>query len=145
MVGSLTWLDFSEEHQQRTRALVNEWSQSETVDDLGIGVVRDAISNILFPGTSVIQTRARYFLFIPWNFERVASRNPRKLVAKARDMEHRLISALLAGGREPGIIGATAGKDLKTLPSAIYWSGLARWGVFLRPGLTMRQYERILN
>ena len=37
-----------------------------TLDELGIGPIRDTIADTLFPGTSTIQTRARYFLFIPW-------------------------------------------------------------------------------
>ncbi len=52
------------------------FSDKGTVDDLGIGTVRDAISNSLFPGTSVIQTRARYFLFVPWLFRRAEQTAP---------------------------------------------------------------------
>lgn len=147
MASSLTWLDYSDAHQQKVRSLVAEWNQSETVDDLGIGSVRDGISNTLFPGVSVIQTRARYYLLIPWIYRRAEQRFPRRLIAKAQDMERKLISALRAGAQasgvlELGIIGATAGEGVKTLPSAIYWNGLGRWGIFLRPGLTARQYER---
>lgn len=46
-----------------------------TRDELGIGPVRDAFSEQLFPGTSVIQTRARYFLFVPWAFKEAARRH----------------------------------------------------------------------
>ena len=150
VASSLTWLDYSEAHQQKVRSLVSEWNQSETVDDLGIGVIRDGISNTLFPGVSVIQTRAKYFLFVPWIYRHAEKRFRTRLLAKAQDMERKLIPALragaLAGGTpELGIIGATAGEGVKTLPSAIYWNGLARWGIFLRPGLTGRQYERVVS
>jgi hypothetical protein len=70
------------------------FEDTDTVDDLGIGTVRDSISNSLFPGTSVIQTRARYFLFVPWLFRRAEQRHPQQLVAKATDMERSLIEAL---------------------------------------------------
>lgn len=42
-----------------------------TLDELGIGSIRDTFSDELFPGTSTIQTRARYFLFVPWIMQMV--------------------------------------------------------------------------
>jgi hypothetical protein len=118
------------------------FTDKETVDDLGIGTVRDAISNSLFPGTSVIQTRARYFLFVPWVFRRAEQQHPLRVVAKATDMERSLIGALRAGGDLAGLIGADVGKDVRTLPSAIFWGGLIRYGIFLAPSLSVRQYGR---
>ena len=32
-------------------------------------VVRDALANVFFPGTSTIQTRAKYFLIVPRIFK----------------------------------------------------------------------------
>lgn len=43
--------------------------EAGTVDDLGVGAVRDAIADHLFPGISTIQTRAKYFLFLAWIFK----------------------------------------------------------------------------
>ncbi len=118
------------------------FSDKGSVDDLGIGTVRDAISNALFPGTSIIQTRARYFLFLPWIFRRAEQRHPHQLVAKAADMERTLIGALKEGGDHAGLIGVDAGRNVRTLPSAIFWGGLIRYGIFLAPSLTIRQYGR---
>ena len=98
MGSAISWLDHSEEDQRRVREMLQLFSDKDTVDDLGIGTVRDAISNSLFPGTSVIQTRARYFLFVPWLFRQAEQRHPQQLVAKATDMERNLIEALAAGG-----------------------------------------------
>lgn len=142
MGSTISWLDHSEEDQRRVREMLQLFSDRDTVDDLGIGTVRDAISNSLFPGTSVIQTRARYFLFVPWLFRRAEQRHPQQLVAKAIDMERKLIGALRAGGDLAGLIGAEAGKNVRTLPSAIFWGGLVRYGIFLSPTLTIRQYGR---
>ena len=33
---------------------------------MGLGSLRDALSDALFPGTSYLQTRLRYVLFVPW-------------------------------------------------------------------------------
>src|ERR1700732_3575593 len=52
--------DFSREDQRRMREIVNLFTQSESRDELGIGQVRDAFSDSLFPGTSTLHTRARY-------------------------------------------------------------------------------------
>jgi hypothetical protein len=126
-VGSfVSWLDHSEEDQRRVREMLQLFSDKDTVDDLGIGTVRDAISNSLFPGTSIIQTRARYFLFVPWLFRRAERNHADQLVAKATDMERKLIESLRAGGDLAGLIGVEAGKNVRTLPSSIYWSGLVR-------------------
>lgn len=142
MGSTISWLDHSEEDQRRVREMLRLFEDTDTVDDLGIGTIRDAISNSLFPGTSVIQTRARYFLFVPWLFRRAEQRHPQQLVAKATDMERNLIEALRAGGDTDGLIGVQRGKDVRTLPSAIFWGGLIRYGIFLSPSLTVRQYGR---
>ena len=42
------------------------FSQAESRDELGLGQISNALSDTLFPGTSVLLTRARYLLFIPW-------------------------------------------------------------------------------
>ena len=142
MPSTISWLDHSEEDQRRVREMLRLFEDTDTVDDLGIGTIRDAISNSLFPGTSVIQTRARYFLFVPWLFRRAEQRHPQQLVAKATDMERNLIEPLRAGGDTDGLIGVQRGKDVRTLPSAIFWGGLIRYGIFLSPSLTIRQYGR---
>ena len=142
MASTISWLDHSEDDQRRVREILRLFEDTDTVDDLGIGTIRDAISNSLFPGTSVIQTRARYFLFVPWLFRRAEQRHPQQLVAKATDMERNLIEPLRAGGDTDGLIGVQQGKDVRTLPSAIFWGGLIRYGIFLSPSLTIRQYGR---
>jgi Family of unknown function (DUF6361) len=144
MSSAVSWLDYSEADQQRVRDLLQMFTDKATVDDLGFGTIRDAISNQLFPGTSVIQTRARYFLFIPWIFQRAQERHPTNAVLKAQDMERLLIGALLDGGESDGVIGREAGTNLKTLPSAIYWGGLQRYGIFRARGRTIRQYGQLV-
>ncbi len=142
MTSFIGWLDYSEAEQQQVNELIRFFEQPGTVDDLGIGTIRDAFSNRLFPGTSIIQTRARYFLFVPWIYNRCEEKHRSHLVAKADDMERKLIGALLANEDHDGLIGRVAGKDVRTLPSTIYWSGLGRYGIFLRPGLTKSQLGR---
>jgi hypothetical protein len=122
---------------------VELFREQGTLDDLGFGSVRDAFSNLLFPGTSVLHTRARYFLFIPWIYRRLEYEgvDSRDVAVRARRYEVRLIDALHAGAETRGVIGERAGADLKQLPSTAYWSALRSLGFRLFPG-TQDQYHR---
>lgn len=57
----IAWMDYSEADRRQALDVIDLFSQSEARDKLGLGTIRDA----MFPGTSTIQTRAKYFLFIP--------------------------------------------------------------------------------
>ena len=54
--------------------VVNIFREQGTVDELGVGRIRDALADHLFPGTSTIQTRARYMLFVPWIYQALEAR-----------------------------------------------------------------------
>jgi Family of unknown function (DUF6361) len=134
VASMIAWLDTSSDEQRRVRELISLFVQSESRDELGIGQIRDAFSDLLFPGTSVIQTRARYFLFVPWIFRDGARRgySGPQLKAWADRQERKLVEALRDTGQVEGLIGRRAGPAVKTLPSAIYWSGLLRYGILTR-------------
>ena len=148
-MSSLTWLAYSEAERRRTLDVIHMLGEPLTVDSIGIGRIRDAISDTLFPGTSTIQTRARYFLIVPWVYRDLERRSPLADAAdRARRAEHRLIEALLRGSDEAeadnsGVIGKYARQGLSTLPSSIYWQGLAKWGIRRYPG-EIRSYHRLL-
>jgi Family of unknown function (DUF6361) len=98
---------------------------------LGLGGIRDTFADLLFPATSTIQTRARYFLFIPWVYQELERRRtpPADIERLARRDEIRLIHALESGGETDGIIGTLAQDRLARLPSSIYWAGLGKLGI----------------
>jgi len=118
------------------RELVALFEQEESRDELGIGAIRDAFSDRLFPGVSVIQSRARYLVFIPWIYRDAAKRKPTvtQIRARAETQERRLIEALRRGGDVVGLLGRDAGVGLKILPSAIYWTALQKYGIVRQPG-----------
>ncbi|MDY0152104.1 MAG: DUF6361 family protein, partial [Candidatus Cloacimonas sp.] len=62
----LGWIDFSKEHRNKVISVMHLLTEPGAMDELGVGVVRDVFSNIFFPGTSTIQTRAKYFLIVPY-------------------------------------------------------------------------------
>nr|MDQ3816798.1 DUF6361 family protein [Acidobacteriota bacterium] len=109
--------------------VIHLFQEKDTRDELGIGTVRDAFADLLFPGTSTIQTRAKYFLLIPWMYLRLEKQEvPSNTVAKkARNEEIALIDILSTSDDTQGVIGVVARRNLKRLPSNIYWQGLGRW------------------
>ena len=132
----LAWLDYSESDQRRAREIVAMFSQRESRDELGLGRIRDALSDTLFPGTSFLLTRARYLLFVPWLYREGARRGHggQKLSAWVDWHERQLIGALRAGGDREGLIGRYVGPAVRILPSTIYWNTLRRFGILRREG-----------
>jgi hypothetical protein len=137
-MSSLAWIDFDEAERQRAQRIMALFQERESRDELGLGAIRDSIADHLFPGTSTIQTRLRYMLFIPWLFRMLEGRDvpENQLRIEARALEIRLADALKAGGESNGIIGRDAGPRLQRLPSSVYWAGLGAWGIRLFPGST---------
>ncbi len=134
MPAILAWLDHSEAEQQRAREIIRFFSQPESRDELGLGGIRDALSNTLFPGTSVLLTRARYLLFVPWLYREGARRGHvgSKLTQWVEWNERHLIGALRNGGDLYGLIGIQVGAAVKILPSTIYWNTLRRFKILRR-------------
>ena len=77
----LGWIDFSKTERSKVLSVLELLSQKGTLDELGIAPVRDGFSNIFFPGTSTIQTHAKYFLIIPYalrDLEKTSETNPNR-------------------------------------------------------------------
>ena len=145
-MSTLTWLDFSDAERKRALQVVELLGRPETRDELGLGAIRDAFANALFPGMSTVQRRARYFLFVPWTFgdaeQRWAGRTD--ALERTRRKELQLIDALLHAGERDGVIGSSAKANLRQVPSMIYWQGLARWGIRRVEG-TREQWGRAVG
>jgi hypothetical protein len=146
MPSTFAWLDHSEEQRRRMLDVVGLFEEKGTIDELGIGSVRDAISDLLFPGVSTLHTRAKYLLFLPWIFvgmerDRVSSR---AAADRLKRDEIRIIEALLAGNAGDGIIGGEARERLTRFPSVVFWSALERYGIRKLP-VTRTQYLRSLD
>lgn len=125
--------------------VIDLFNEQDTRDELGISTVRDAFADLLFPGITTIQTRAKYFLFVPWIYrdlerKRVSSAD---IEAHARREEVRLIRELSKTDAQ-GVIGRTAQTTLQRLPSEVYWQGLGTLGIRRFPG-SRSQYHRSLD
>jgi Family of unknown function (DUF6361) len=130
-VSYISWLDQSERDRRRTLDAVQALREQGTVDELGLGIIWEPLADLMFPGTSTIQTRARYFLIVPWVYRDLEQRRPlrRDAATVAREAELGLIKPLLEAADHEGTIGISAGRSLKRLPSEIYWRGLELWGI----------------
>lgn len=130
MTSLISWLDASTEENSKMRELVKLFGTPETTDDLGMGQLRDAISNSLFPGTSVLHLGARYMLLVPWVYQTAqkGTRNPDDLRKRAEESERQLIGRFKELGEE-SYIGRDAGRNVQQLPSAAYWTALRAYGI----------------
>jgi hypothetical protein len=127
----LAWIDFDQADRDRTRRIMDLFGQEDSRDELGLGSVRDALADLMFPGTSTIQTRLRYMLFVPWIYQMAGAQRGAASARRdlARTLEIRLIDALLRGGEKQNVIGSAAKEKLKRLPSDVYWAGLLTLGI----------------
>lgn len=150
MVSRFGWVDFSEKERREMLDVIKLFRQQDTVDELGIGTIRDAFANYFFPGTSTIQTRAKYFLLIPWIYQEIESKQARRLWSseeigkRVNDSEKKLIYGLINGGETDGVIGIQKKEKLQRFPSSIYWSGLGALQIRLFDG-SQREFHRTLS
>lgn len=129
-MSHLAWIDFDRDAERAAREMVQQMNMPEARDELGLGTVRDGLADLLFPGTSTIQTRVHYMLFILWIWQIAArERTLDARIKRARALEFQLCKALGESEDTGGIIGRVAGRNLKRLPSSVYWSGLGKWAI----------------
>ena len=146
MTSQLTWIDHDSNARERTLRILSLFQEKESRDELGLGSVRDSFADQLFPGTSTIQTRLRYMLFVPWIYH---SLEEKQLLAdsfaiQADLLERALVKPLMDSDDLVGVFGKTAGKSLKRLPSSVYWAGLGVWGIRLTT-FSQDEYHRRIN
>ena len=143
----LGWVDFSKTERGKILSVLDMLSEKRTLDELGIAPVRDGFSNLFFPGTTTIQTRAKYFFIVPYalkQLERSAETEPDR-VFKALDTIEKNCGEIFCkqNRNENGIIGKRSlqiGKWVKRTPADIYWTGLKQYGIFIGGNLSLSEY-----
>ena len=135
-MSGIGWVDFSSTDRARVQEVLALLKEKGTLDELGIGQVRDAFSDLLFPGFSTIQTTARYFVAVPKILRAWAELTPQKrrkqpLSVYLAEAENQLAEELaenhkLKGLSLEGIIGHTLIESggVARKPSSTYWNGL---------------------
>ena len=146
------WIDFSKKERGDVTTILRLLGTSSALDEIGIGTIRDGFSNHLFPGLSTQQTRAKYFVLIPYLFsmaekQRFIRRGD--VGAWIHRQEDALVKTLVenSGSGELGIIGTRnlkQGKPLVRKPSDIYWTGLHATSILRWPDLSFEDVCSIL-
>lgn len=145
----LGWIDFSRSERNKVLSILDMLSESGTLDELGIAPIRDGFADLFFPGTSTIQTRAKYFFIVPYalkDLEHSPEANPNKVLSAFDETERSCGQTFLRQNRsEAGIIGGRSlrgGRWVKRTPAGIYWAGLRRYGIFTAGNLSLTEYVR---
>lgn len=152
MAANFGWVDFSDEHRQKVYAVIDLLDSGGTVDELGVGVVRDALADWMFPGVSTIQTRPKYFLIITEifsNYQRMYLNGEKvpPLDEYITNEENRVMKILAKNYNYQdgnGVIGISIAKENKEIArkaSSIYWNGLRIHGL-IDPRHSKSEYVR---
>ena len=147
----LGWIDFSRSERNKVLSVLDMLSEAGTLDELGIAPIRDGFANLFFPGTSTVQTRAKYFLIVPYilkDMEHEPESNLNRLLSILNECEKECAEQFLKNnGDQTGIIGSrslVANSWVKRTPVEIYWSGLRNYGIFTDKNLSFIEYFRII-
>ena len=135
MGAGFGWIDFSNEQRDKVFSVIELLNTGGTVDELGIGSVRDNIADWLFPGVSTIQTRPKYFIILTDIFlgylQRYQKGEKLPLLSTYLKSEEHRIMHLLAKNHSykdgDGVIGVTVAQtngELARKASSVYWNGL---------------------
>lgn len=144
----LGWIDFSKAERDKVLDVINLLQEEGAVDELGIGIIRDGFANIFFPGTSTIQTRAKYFLIVPYVLKEAADgkygRDYNTIMRRIDDEERWCGNKLLEKDKD-GVIGARVLPNnwVARKPSNIYWNGIRTLGIFKDKTLTIPNYIKL--
>ncbi len=141
----LGWIDFSKTDRDKVLSVIQLLQEPGAVDELGIGTIRDAFANYFFPGTSTVQTRAKYFLIVPYILQEAGSGKHGKEINHILswiDQEEKDCGILLMRGSKDGVIGSTILPDkwVVRAPSDIYWNGIKELGIFKDKTLSIKEY-----
>lgn len=138
----LGFVNFSQEELARKNKVLQIARDQTAIDELGFGRIRDAFANMMFPGMSTLQRRAKYFVVMPSLFYQATKKhynNVRDVRSQIVKWEIRLTDMLMsdADNDKIGITGSSmleaAKKDpskfVKYDPTYIYMSGLRTYGM----------------
>ncbi len=146
----LGWIDFSKTERNKVLSVLDLLSEAGTLDELGIAPIRDGFANVFFPGTSTIQTRAKYFLIVPYalkDLEHSDDKNPNRIMRIFDEIERKCGERLAAGKDNQGIIGNRSlaqNRWVKRTPADIYWAGLRNYGIFTGGNISLSEYVRTM-
>jgi len=150
LTTSFGWIDFSKDQRNKVGAVLNLLKFEGMVDELGLGTVRDILADRMFPGISTIQTKAKYFFYIPyilWDYQLLPPAKKKKTDPSKflQDQEYEIMWELAPKYKDgDGVIGISKkkGDPIARRPSAIYWNGLYTFGLIDTGGFGAESFLR---
>lgn len=65
LIMQIGFVNFSQEELDKKNKVLQLLREQRAIDELGLGRIRDAFANLMFPGTSTLHRRAKYFAVMP--------------------------------------------------------------------------------
>ena len=151
------WIDFTSEDGEVMRNVINtlEDKDVDLRDALGVGVIRDRFANYFFPGTTTMQSSAKYFFLVPYACQKVEKQKCNQLHEcknELKRIEKEQCNKLLESRNNKNdynrtIIGSRSikhnAKWINNAPSNIYWGGLKSFGI-LKEDISLNEYFTLL-
>lgn len=135
MIG---YIHNDKDEQDKVLQVLKMLSEKNAIDELGIGRIRDAFADMMFPGTSTLQKHVKYFSLMPQVYKKACERRYNRMAEVKAEIVRleRIMTANLCAG-SPGATGITGSEMVgkrsndyvKYDPAYIYNSGLQTFGI----------------
>jgi Family of unknown function (DUF6361) len=116
-------------------------------DEVGFLILHQRYANYFFPGTSVLHTRLRYALFVPWIYQTLyeeSSSGPAS--QRVQRAEVSLAGRLNQTSKGDGVIGGVNYPNPTSQPASIsYWGALGTWGILREPDARLPMRAHVHN
>lgn len=99
-------------------------------DEIGFLILHQRYADYFFPGTSVLHTRLRYALFVPWIYQVLSEEVATGRIADRLERQEVRLAGRLKHAKERGVIGGLNHPRPTTQPPSVsYWAALGAWGI----------------
>lgn len=99
-------------------------------DEIGFLILHQRYADYFFPGTSVLHTRLRYALFVPWIYQTLYDEAPSGRIADILQRHEVRLAGRLKRASGRGVIGGiNYPRPTAQPPSFSYWAALGSWGI----------------
>jgi len=143
-MSKLFWAVFDAKQKEKTEEILATF-EKEAKDEMGLMSITIALSNLLFPGTSVLHTRLKYVFFVGWIFLRAFDSKKdftQSLHYYEKQLRYKLQKARDEGKKSDflGLLGSTKivkiskkenpeADNLSQPPFSIYFNLLKAWNI----------------
>jgi hypothetical protein len=99
-------------------------------DEIGFLIIHQRYADYFFPGTSVLHTRLRYALFVPWIYQKLYEERSSGRAADILQKAEIALAGRLKGAKGGGAIGGEKYPEpISQPPTVSYWGALGTWGI----------------